>query len=195
MRAGLRRVVAPAADVVTLAEAKQHCRIDDSDSDAILAVYIASAIAFVDGLGMLGRAMVRQTWEQTQAQPSGKVNLEIGPAIDLTEIRYYDADDVEQTATLTDFRMITVGDRSYVEPKPGNAWPGASDRPDAVTVQFRAGYGETAAAVPAPLRVAVMMLVYHQFEMREPLIVGASVGELPLGIRELIGLYRVSWYG
>jgi len=60
------RVTAPADRPVTLAEVKNHCRIDHSDDDTLVQSYIDAAVAHVEGWsGVLGRCLVTQTWRQT----------------------------------------------------------------------------------------------------------------------------------
>lgn len=51
-------------EVLTLADAKQHLRVDFEDDDGVIESYIAAAIQNIDGRdGWLGRALVEQTWE------------------------------------------------------------------------------------------------------------------------------------
>ena len=57
------RTVAPVADLVSLAEAKAQCRVDDSDSDVLMTALIKAATDHLDGYsGVLGRALITQTW-------------------------------------------------------------------------------------------------------------------------------------
>jgi len=50
--------------------------------------------------------------------------------------------------------------------------------PDAVAqgvaIEFTAGFGHTAADVPAPIRQALLLLIAHWFENREPAITGPA---------------------
>jgi uncharacterized phiE125 gp8 family phage protein len=49
------------------------------------------------------------------------------------------------------------------------AWPSTeTDKINAVEVEFIAGYGAGAASVPSPIRLAIIHLVCHWFENREP---------------------------
>ncbi|MDO9125489.1 MAG: head-tail connector protein, partial [Parvibaculum sp.] len=73
-----------------------------------------------------------------------------------------------------------------VAAKRGQAWPMPATRLAGIAVDFTAGYG-AAAAVPAPLKQAVLLLAAHWFENREPL--GNGV-ELPLTVSALVARYR-----
>lgn len=65
----LVRITAPAADVLSLEEVRQHLRLDACGSppehpdDALLTMLIAIATSELDGAnGWLGRALINQTW-------------------------------------------------------------------------------------------------------------------------------------
>ncbi|MCV2877604.1 head-tail connector protein [Sedimentimonas flavescens] len=59
-------VTAPAEDAVTLPSAKKHCRVDHDDEDELISSLIAAAVAHLDGWrGVLGRAIMPQTWSIT----------------------------------------------------------------------------------------------------------------------------------
>lgn len=195
MRPILSRVTAPAVKPISVAEIKEHATIDDSDRDTVLDLYIDAAIAHVDALGVLGKAMITQTWDQAQARPSGPVRLAIPPAQSLVEVRYYDPADAEQTATLSHFRLIKGGDVAIVEPVPGKSWPTTAARPDAVTIRYVAGYGGAASDVPASVRVALLQLAAMMYDEGKPVVIGAPINALPIGFAELIALERCAWYG
>lgn len=58
-------VTAPTADVVDLYDMKLHLRVDHNDEDPLIASLIAAAVAHLDGYsGILGRAIMPQTWAQ-----------------------------------------------------------------------------------------------------------------------------------
>jgi uncharacterized phiE125 gp8 family phage protein len=58
----LVRVTAPAALPISVAEAKAQMRVEGSDDDTIIERLVNAAVAFVDVQGVLGRAMITQTW-------------------------------------------------------------------------------------------------------------------------------------
>lgn len=58
-------ITAPTADVVSLVEMKAHLRVDHADEDATITAMTAAAVAHLDGYGgILGRAIMPQTWAQ-----------------------------------------------------------------------------------------------------------------------------------
>ena len=54
-------VTTPAAEPITVSDAKKQMRIEHSDDDALIARLINTAIVFVDVRGALGKAMITQT--------------------------------------------------------------------------------------------------------------------------------------
>jgi fatty-acyl-CoA synthase len=77
---------------VTLTEIKAHCRVDGADSDAVLNALIAAAVSHLDGhTGILGRAMVTQTWRQDFEAFGGRLRLPLWPVASVTSVTYRDA--------------------------------------------------------------------------------------------------------
>lgn len=181
----LKRTVAPAASPVTTAELKQHIRVSFDDDDLVLEGYLASAAAAVEE--MTGRALMLQSWQVQY--PAGAECLLLGrtPVVSLTSIAYFDSTDQAQALSVSDFYLLEDTGRAWVQPKASFAWPVMMTRPDALTITFQAGYS----AVPAPLKSAVLMMAGHLYENREA--TGGRMEELPLGVRDLVGLHRVGW--
>lgn len=188
------RTKAPAVEPVTLAEAKAHLRVDYNDEDALIGGLIAAAVSHFDGLGVLGRAMITQTWAQSFQYTRAWERLDIGPFQSLLSVEYYDAGNVLQTADLADFETRLDGDHVIVGPKINAAWPSIYNRPDAVKVTYVAGYGDTPEDIPASIRHAILLTLAHWYENREAVAEG-SFNELPLAVASLIGVERVGWYG
>jgi uncharacterized phiE125 gp8 family phage protein len=190
----LVRVTAPSASPVSLAEAKAQMRVEGTDDDTIIQRLIDAAVAFVDVQGVLGRAMITQTWGEWLAPNPSTVILSLGPVQSVSAIKYYDVDGVLQTATLSDFNVFGTPNRITVSPKSGKAWPVTQTRDDAIKIEYVIGYGATSASVPQTVRHALMMLVAHWYENRETSAEKQMV-DLPYGFSEMIGIERNAWYG
>lgn len=203
-----KRTTAPLIEPVTLQEAKDHLRVDHDDEDTLIGGLIAAAVAHFDGSGVLGRAMITQTWAQWVPQSpawvhwgdvlacgaSNPVRLNVGPFQSLVSVEYYDTENALQTADLADFEIRLDGDFVTVQPKKNSVWPPAYLRQDAIKISYTAGYGDTAAEVPASVRHAILLTLAHWYEHREAVVQG-SYNELPLAVSSLIGVERVGWYG
>ena len=190
----LVQITGPAVTPISLAEAKAQMRVESSDDDAIIQRLIASAVAFVDAQGALGKAMITQTWGQWLSPNPGTVYLSLGPVQSVSAIKYYDVDGALQTATLADFNVFGTPNRISVSPKSGKAWPVTQTRDDAIKIEYIIGYGSSSTSVPETVRHALMMLVAHWYDMRET-STEKQMYDLPYGFTDMIGIERNQWYG
>lgn len=184
---------APAADPVSLAEVKAHLRVDHDDDDTIIALYVDAALAHLDGdEGLLGRALVTQTWDQTIDDfPYGDdLPLMLAPVQSVTSITYRDMGGNTQTFPAESYMLRNRHGLTWVHLKDDYTWPETDDEPDAVTVRFVAGYGD-AAAVPAAIKAAMLLHIGHLYENREAVTLDRAGEALPMGYDALIAPYRV----
>lgn len=155
-------VVTPPAPVVSLAEAKSQLKVAGTGEDTLITGYIAAATETLDGPdGWLGRAIGIQTLEARFDLTSfSSVRLPFPPIVDLISVKYLDATGTLQTADLADFELmgdeVTPAGSSFV-------WQGGSPRREAARIQYRAGY----AAVPAPIKAAILLMVGDLYRFRE----------------------------
>lgn len=110
----LVRVTAPSALPISVAEAKAQMRVEGNDEDTIIERLINAAVAFVDVQGVLGFAMITQTWGQWVGPNPGTVMLSLGPVQSVSAIKYYDINGTLQTATLADFNVFGTDRKSVV---------------------------------------------------------------------------------
>ena len=105
-----------------------------------------------------------------------------GPVVSVESVTYLDEDGVE--ATFTDFRLY---DSDKLVPQVGFSWPQSLSRSD---VQINATVGYADNAVPKKIIQALRLLVSHQYEHREAVVVGTIASELPMGVKSLIHSVR-----
>jgi uncharacterized phiE125 gp8 family phage protein len=194
----LINVIPPAEDVLTLAEVKAHLRVDDDDEDDLIAGLIATATAQLDGRdGLLGRALATQTWRLTLDAFPCEIGVPLPPLLAVDAITYLDADGAEQTLPEDQYQVIGLGGTDPVRIRPvyGQTWPSTRCQPEAVSVQFTAGYVDAEAspaelAVPDPIRTAMLLHVAHLYEHREA-VASSGLAQLPMGYDALVSSYRV----
>ena len=73
----------------------------------------------------------------------------------------------------------------------GVIWPQPGKAANGVEIDFTAGYGALATDVPAPLREALLLLIAHWYENREPIAVGAPEMLVPGTVAQLIAPFQV----
>lgn len=190
----VERIAAPVASLLSVEDVRAHLRIDGDDEDMIIASITKSAESHFDGVaGVLGRALITQTWEARFDVFAAEFILPLPPLQSVVSVTYIDAADVEQTVLSTVYQVIaggTAGGRVIL--RTGQSWPTGvkiGER-DAVRVRFVAGYGDTADKVPAPIRSAALLFAGDLYERREATIVGISVAVNP-AVDRLIAPYNL----
>jgi uncharacterized phiE125 gp8 family phage protein len=182
------RTVAPATMPVSLAGAKAHLRVDHDDQDDLITAQIRAATAWLDGYaGILGRALITQTWRQDFAGFADRLTLPISPVIAIVSISYFDVSNVQQTLDAGVYDLFVDARGAYVTLRPGQSWPATFRRTDAVSVTFTAGYG-AAADVPEPIRQALLLIVQRLYDGADTEI-DVSIGRT---VHALIAPYRKS---
>lgn len=157
----LTRFAAPAATPVSLTEVKAHCRVDGTDDDAVLQIYLDAAVAHLDGAeGILGRCLVTQTWDYKFDAFDGDIVVPLPDLQSVASVSYVDTAGATQTVSSADY---TVAGQRIVH---DTSWPVAGDVPNAVTVRFVAGYG-LAVSVPASIKAAILLYVGDLYANRE----------------------------
>lgn len=182
------RTSAPATNPVSLSEAKAQCRVDHSDDDTLIGLLISGATAHLDGYtGVLGRALVTQTWRQDLESFSDPLRLALGPVASITSVTYYDADNAVQTLAGTVYGLFADEFGAYLALKPDQSFPSVYSRRDAISVTYVAGVADS--AVPAPIKHAILLMVGHWYANREA-VAEAQMHEVPMAVDALIRPYR-----
>lgn len=210
-------VTPPALMPVTLDEAKLHLKVAFPNEDGTFPVtpddpliegLIAGAVSHLDGwTGVLGRALVEQTWRQDFDSFGCTMRLVLGPVIEIVSITYRDADGQVSTVASSNYALVTDGAGPRVFWDAGYSAPGNLYEQGAVSVTYKAGYPVTASAeadpdaeppvvaaeaattVPAALKVAILLMVGHWYENRETVAEG-GFSELPFAANALIAPFR-----
>ena len=189
----LKLITAPATEPVTSSEAKSHLRVDTTADDTLIGTLITAARQHVEN--HLRRALITQTWELVMdAFPAGDViRLPRPPLVSVTSIKYTDVAGSESTFSSAAYVVDTDSTKGRVVLKSGESWPSDTlAAANGVRVRYVAGYG-SAAAVPNPIRQAVLLLIGTLYENRESVLVaqGVTVAQLPFGVEALLMPYRI----
>jgi uncharacterized phiE125 gp8 family phage protein len=149
---------------VSLAEAKAHLRVDHDDQDDLITAQIKAATAYLDGYsGLLGRALVTQTWRQDFAVFADRLPLPVSPVTAIVSVLYFDTGNVQQTLDAEVHDLFADVRATYLALRPGQVWPATFNRADAVSITFTAGFG-AAVDVPEPIHQAILLIVQRLFD-------------------------------
>ena len=182
------RTVPPASEPVTLTEAKLHCGVDHDEHDDLIEGLISAATEHLDGYtGILGRALVTQTWRQDFGGFGSKLRLPVAPVASVSGVTYRDGENEQQTLSTSIYTLFVDAAGPFVALQPDQDWPGAYARPDAVSVTFVAGVA--ADDVPRPIKQSILLMVGHWYANREAVGPG-DLKELPMAVDGLLRPYR-----
>lgn len=188
------RIASPAVPLLSLEEAKVHCRVDTDDEDGLIEGLIAAATDHLDGWsGILGRCLVNQQWQiGLFGWPSAReVHLPF-PDVSEATVVYRDADGDEQPVDFDEFDVVDDWGGSYVRFSGSFAPPSLFRGAVApVKVSFTAGYGPAAEDVPEAIRQAALLLVGHWYDNRQAAIVGTSAVDAPMAVDTLLAPHRL----
>ena len=189
----LELVTGPTAFPLSLIEAKEHLRVDDDNDDAYIEGLIATATAYLDGSsGILGRALIEQTWRWTLPAFPDRRPIPLPPLIEVVSVTYLDTAGIEQTLATSVYRVITGGTSGgWITLEVGQTWPSVLDADDAVRLDAKAGFGANWNDVPPTIRHVILVLVAHWYEHRAPVNIGNINSQLALMVDEMVAPYRM----
>ena len=179
----------PAVEPVTVSEAKSHLRIDGTAEDVLIASLILTSRLHVEAA--LGLALINQTWMLVLDRwpGDGQADIPIAPLQAVTAVRVKNAAGAATVVPATSYLVDIVS-------KPprlvwNNAAPVMPGRiANGIEIDLSAGFGATAASVPAPLKHAVLMLTAHWYEHRDPVEIGSAAARIPDAVSDLIQPFR-----
>ncbi len=180
----------PAVEPITLAEAKAHLRVDVSSEDTLIQSLIMASRLHIEAA--LDLALVTQSWRyRRDAWPSARaLAMPLRPIQGLTSVTIYALDDTSQTLDPDDFILDGAANPARL------VWRGAGTPPtpgravNGIEIDFVAGFGDAATDVPQPIRQALLLLVAHWYENREPVEIGATATAIPKTVSEMLSPYR-----
>jgi uncharacterized phiE125 gp8 family phage protein len=182
---------APAVLPVSRDECKLHLRVDGTDEDSLIDIYLAAAVAHLDGEdGWLGRAIVAQTWAQSFDALARSILLGLAPATAISSVKYYDATGVLTTVDAANYALVNGNDAPEVRFIDSYAFPVVrTDRPT-VVVTFVAGYGDDD-DVPAAIKAGILLMVGDMYQSREAKVANDMIENST--VRRLLDPYRTRW--
>jgi uncharacterized phiE125 gp8 family phage protein len=170
----LTPVTTPTVEPVSTTEAKLHLRLDlvSALEEGDLALKIAAARQKVERA--TGRQIMPARWQlKLDAFPvyEQPILIPLPPLRGIVSISYVDAGETKVWDPSNYSVVVPLGEMAepgLVFPIPGTCWPDSDDIPNAVTIEFDAGYdGSVQPAPPAGLKAAILLEVGALYENRE----------------------------
>lgn len=187
----VREVTAPSYEPVTLAQAKEWCRIDDDDTSqdtTVLPLLIGAMRRYAENL--TGRAFIPRGLQLVLPCWPAQIELACPPLTEVTSITYLDTNGVQQTLAADQYTVHDWREPAVIVPAYLVTWPYLRDALDAVRVNFTAGYPAVGsptdgvayqAGLPATLKLWIHARIATLFENREQIVVANNLLEIPRG--------------
>lgn len=180
----------PAAEPITLAEAKSFLRVEHDDDDDLIAALVTGSRIHVET--QTHRALITQAWRLVRDvwPADGRLALLPVPVASVVAARVYRLDGTTQSIDVSAFTLDKAAAPAVLAFTSG-AMPAPGRKAGGIEIEITAGYGAAAANVPEPLRQAIRLLTAHWYENRAVVAVGHEVAVLPASVAALIAPYRV----
>lgn len=148
------KITDAATEPLTLADAKAHLREeqDETHNDALITGLITVARQAAED--RLQRSLIETTWQRTLTcfpGAGGAVELYMPRVLSVESVLYLNPEGVLTTLDPGAYELEGAAEPGLLLPVHGLRWPFVLARPGAVRVQYKAGYGASAATVPAPI--------------------------------------------
>lgn len=168
----IKTIMPPAAEPLSLDEAKQHLRITDSDNDIIISSLIVQAREFCEDYQ--NRKYITQTLELVL---DGFPNcnyiefLNISPVQAVESIKYFDTNGMEYLFEQSSYIVDTDSFVNRIVLGYGKSWPAITlQTANAVRIRLTAGYGDASNKIPETVKWAMilhMRLLYDDYKPDE----------------------------
>jgi len=205
MIGNLVRYTAPTAAPITLAQAKEHLRVDHTADDDYITALIDAAVEHLDArAGILGGfCLVEQVWEWSidGFPAAGAIELPLAPVQSIDLVSYRDANGDSQTLASSVYGLAFRHGLGRFYLKDGQDWPSTDNDPESVTVRMTVGHTATSSPidygenVPAGLLAAIRLHVGMLYQNRESIVTGTIAIELPLAYRALTAPHIIKRVG
>lgn len=189
---GLVRTSAPAAAVLTTAEAKTQARIDFSTDDTYVDELVSRATTYLENY--TNCQFVDATYQWTLDRWETCFYVPRPPLASITSIAYLDSNGDSQTLATSVYRVDAKAFPGRITEAYLQSWPTLYPVTNAITITYQAGYAD-AASVPDDIKHAVAMLVSHWYENRDAVLVGTASKALEYSLESLLQRYMREQYG
>jgi uncharacterized phiE125 gp8 family phage protein len=175
----LNVLIPPAQDPVNLAETRVFLQLDSTYEDTLVTDLIRAANETVERI--TGVALITRTLRQSinQWPDKGGFALQGRPLNQLIEVRHVDGAGAISVIASTKYYVDI--DRSRLIALSSFPRPTFTHPAEQLQMDFTAGYGPDETSIPAPLRMAILLIVRDLYEHR-----GEHDGALPLRAQALL---------
>ena len=175
----------PAAEPLSLADAKAHLRVGHADEDGLIGKLIVAARRHVEA--QTGLVLITQAWLcfRDGWPDHGVAELPVAPVLSVNDVKVYGEDDVAAAIDPAHYYVDRVSRPARLILRGSRVWAMPGRIGNGIEISLTAGFGPAGSDVPEPLRQAMLQLVAHWYANR-----GDENAHVPLGIASLIETFR-----
>lgn len=180
----------PAIEPISLTEAKNFMRIDETDGDVLINSLITAARIYIETT--MGLIMTTESWSYyIDKWPNNSViYLPLSPIQSVDEIRIHTSSASYEILPVEDYETDTHSNHPRIKILNRMIGSAMGHSMNQIEMQFTSGFGDTMNEVPADLKQAMLLLVSHWFEQREPIGYGGTFAKVPTSIEALLASYK-----
>lgn len=183
----LRQTSTSFEEPVTVAELRQHLRIEHNDEDSYLTMLISSSRALAEN--MIDGIIADRVFEQKLDYFSYSMLLPHRPVDpESITISYFDEDGVSQNITSFDYKSDLF--QTTITPAYGESWPATESGKDKVIIDFTAGIAGAEGSMPADVKHAILMIASTLYDQREDHTAQIKLNDVPLSSQMLLDGYK-----
>jgi uncharacterized phiE125 gp8 family phage protein len=175
---------------VSLAEVKEHLRVDDPEEEPLIVALITTArltIEHLAGLALISQrwAVLLDSWPEAPA-----IELPVAPVASIDALRVYDEEGSASLVAPEQYFADLASRPARLMRSDTSAWPAPGRVANGIEIELTAGFGALPNDVPETLRWAVLMLVGHWFENRAAVGADSQLRHMPLAVHAVLAPYR-----
>jgi len=179
------------SDAIPLSLVKEHLRIshDNSCEDELIRTYIATARMCFEAFTW--RTLITTTFRTYRDIWERGYEIRRSPLQSIESVKYYDTDNVLQTLDSSNYYITNETDYSRLIFNDDAVLPSLKGREQAIQIEFKAGYGDTMADIPADIQTALLQHVASMYENRGDCEGDFCNNLLPATARLIYSKYRI----
>jgi uncharacterized phiE125 gp8 family phage protein len=156
----VERIVSPAIEPITLAQAKTFLRIDGTSEDTLISDLIKTARIVAEQ--ECGKSFITQSWRISYSDTApSRVALPYGPVLNITSVTVIDEDGDEALIDSGNYHIDASGVTLMLE---------LGLNGHRIEIEYQTGYGNAAIDVPADLVQAMLLHIAHLYEQRDSIM-------------------------
>jgi len=180
----------PAVEPVSLAEVKEHLRVDGPEEEPLIVALITTARLTIEHLA--GLALITQRWavllDSWPELPA--IELPVAPVASIDALRVYDEAGSASLVEAEQYFADLASRPARLVRRDACAWPAPGRVANGIEIELTAGFGAMPLDVPETLRWAILMLVGHWFENRAAVGADSQLRHMPMAVHAVLAPYR-----